>query len=317
MRIIRNLAGSVDVSGVNSPEELLIRAGLDYTIRRHQLAMRDDDGNLVTESLSKYRAIVGNGQVFSIATERYHPHQNIQIAKFFMDFIDAGDAQMETFGSVRNGAIVWALAKITNADMVINEALTEGKILVATSHDGSIKTLVKPTTVNIVCMNTLMAAVREDYYREYQWSLSHRSVFDDEALAEAKSIVLRSSEVIQQSNNYLTKLATMEADASARQQFINKLLGNSETINADSDDGRKSRLYRKLEDSILAAPGANLGNTSQSFYGLVQGVTHFVDHVRGRSADNRLASAWFGPGAKLKTDALRIAGDMTGVRAAH
>ena len=39
-------------------------------------------------------------------------------------------------------------------------------------------------------------------------------------------------------------------------------------------------------------------------------VTYMTDHNLGRSADSRMASAWFGGNAKRKVDALTVALDM-------
>ena len=50
--------------------------------------------------------------------------------------------------------------------------------------------------------------------------------------------------------------------------------------------------------SFRSAPGA-----SPSVWGLVNGVTHMVDHVQGRTLDSRLNSAMFGTGSLLKNKA--------------
>jgi hypothetical protein len=74
---------------------------------------------------------------------------------------------------------------------------------------------------------------------------------------------------------------------------------------ASTDKAPVERAIRGLEDlthSYYRAPGAVPGTA----YGLVQGVTHFIDHVRGGD-DSRLVSAWFGQGATLKDKALEKA----------
>jgi hypothetical protein len=38
--------------------------------------------------------------------------------------------------------------------------------------------------------------------------------------------------------------------------------------------------------------------------------TYYLDHVAGRSADTRLASAWYGSNRELKVKALEIAMEM-------
>jgi hypothetical protein len=47
-------------------------------------------------------------------------------------------------------------------------------------------------------------------------------------------------------------------------------------------------------------------------YKIYNAVTYLTDHELGRSADGRLASAWFGGNAKRKVDALELALEMAG-----
>jgi hypothetical protein len=63
-----------------------------------------------------------------------------------------------------------------------------------------------------------------------------------------------------------------------------------------------------LLTSYHSAPGAAPG----SAYGLIQGVTHYLDHVRGPDQGKRLSSAWFGQGASLKQRAVENAMALTG-----
>jgi Domain of unknown function (DUF932) len=56
------------------------------------------------------------------------------------------------------------------------------------------------------------------------------------------------------------------------------------------------------------AKGSNLPGVKGTAYGWLQSVTEYVDHAaRARSDDNRLASAWFGPGDTIKTRAYEMA----------
>ena len=51
--------------------------------------------------------------------------------------------------------------------------------------------------------------------------------------------------------------------------------------------------------------GADLSSAKDTAYGLLNAMTEFVDHERrAMNTDNRLNSAWFGAGAKLKQKGL-------------
>jgi hypothetical protein len=61
-------------------------------------------------------------------------------------------------------------------------------------------------------------------------------------------------------------------------------------------------------DILHTQPGANFaeGTWWQNF----NTVTYMTDHIVGRSADNRLASAWYGHNKGVKTKALEVAVEM-------
>jgi hypothetical protein len=82
---------------------------------------------------------------------------------FFHEYCNAGHATMETVGGLRDGAVVWALARLNGGSTRTIGANDElrGYMLLATSHDGSLRTIGKPTQVRVVCHNTLTAAVGE------------------------------------------------------------------------------------------------------------------------------------------------------------
>src|ERR1700677_3463010 len=96
-------------------EEMLKVAGMDWKVQRRSLAMRDAMGsNLITDTLQGFKAIVrsDNNFVFGIPTKKYNTVQNIEIVNLFKEYCEAGHATLDTVGALRNGAVVWALAKL-------------------------------------------------------------------------------------------------------------------------------------------------------------------------------------------------------------
>ena len=163
--------------GFNVPEgttgaDMLKIAGLDWKVQRRNLAMRDAVGSqshMLTSPLASFKAIVRSDtdHVFQVASDRYQPLQNAAVVAFFREYCEAGHAKMETVGGLRDGAVVWALARLNGGSTaVIGDASSalggdelRGYMLLATSHDGSLRTIGKPTQVRVVCHNTLTAAI--------------------------------------------------------------------------------------------------------------------------------------------------------------
>src|ERR1700677_1407236 len=155
-----------EVQPGSTGQQMLETAGLNWLVQRRHLAMRPGNGDrsiMLTSELDSYRAIVreDTDQVFQVASNRYHPTQNAEIVDFFREYCEAGHAEIETVGGLRNGAVVWALAKLNGGSSTSLAGVDElrGYMLLATSHDGSLLTVGKPTQTRVVCWNTLSAAL--------------------------------------------------------------------------------------------------------------------------------------------------------------
>lgn len=61
--------------------------------------------------------------------------------------------------------------------------------------------------------------------------------------------------------------------------------------------------------------GAELGGVAGTRWGLLNAVTQHIDHEQGRTADNRLTSAWFGRGDAAKSEFARLLVGASGAMA--
>jgi hypothetical protein len=67
----------------------------------------------------------------------------------------------ETAGSIRNGALVWALVRLPGELRIANtDDVVKPFILCVNSHDGSVAFRALNTSVRVVCSNTLTLALR-------------------------------------------------------------------------------------------------------------------------------------------------------------
>ena len=71
---------------------------------------------------------------------------------------------------------------------------------------------------------------------------------------------------------------------------------------------RKSKGYRRILDLFAGEMiGGTQDATDKTLWGLVNATTEYIDHEKGRMRDNRLNTAWFGPGARFKDHAFALA----------
>ena len=81
----------------------------------------------------------------------------------------------------------------------------------------------------------------------------------------------------------------------------------------DSKDFTK--VGRDILLSIAHGAGSQLESSKDTVWGLLNGVTAYVDHSAGRNRDSALTSAWYGAGAKLKDTAYQLATELVASRA--
>lgn len=295
--------------------EMLVTAGMNWTVQRRAIAMRPGNGNksiMLTSQLDEYRAIVrsDNDTVFQVASNRYQPVQNAEIVEFFREYCEAGHATMETLGGLRNGAVVWALARLNGGSSTVLQGgdQLKGYMLLATSHDGSLRTIGKPTQVRVVCHNTLTAALGEG---KNVFSMKHTRKFDAGVRDEARRVMGMAIEQIQQTNSIADQLSRVTIDHQGWMEFMSKLMGE-DLLDPKTADLSKTAIA--IQEATMTSPGSNLSSARGTLWGAVNGVTWFADHTaRSRSDSNRLFSAWFGPNELLKNSAMNAAIELAGL----
>jgi phage/plasmid-like protein (TIGR03299 family) len=300
--------------------EMLTKAGLEWKVQRRAIAMRPSNGDrnvMLTSQLDGFRAIVrsDNDVVFQVASDRYQPVQNAEIIDFFREYCEAGHAVMETVGGLRNGAVVWALARLNGGstmeiqrDGAVDEL--KGYMLLATSHDGSLKTIGKPTQVRVVCHNTLTAAIGS-HKGANTFSMRHTRKFDSQAKDEAQKVMGMAIQQVKEVNEVSAQLARVTIDHDGWMEFMGKLMGDS-LIDPKTAD--LSKTAQAIQDATISSPGSALATARGTLWGAVNGVTWFADHAaKSRSDANRMFSAWFGPNEGLKVKALEVGMEMAGL----
>ena len=320
-------------------DEMKKSAGLDWRVQRRALAMRDANGeNLLTEQLTGYKAVVrsDNNQVFGVPTSHYQLVQNEEIINLFREYCEAGYAKMETMGALRNGAVVWALAKLnggTSATLKGNDQMN-GYILFSTSHDGTLSTVGKATSVRVVCHNTMTAALAGGV----DFKVKHSAKWTAEKATEAKEKLGMASEQIQKFHAAAEVLSNVKLDAQGRVEYLSRLADGkllldqvveNSTVSTNMLDAAitatthkyanpedcLNRVGKAILEAIISSPGSELESAKGTLWGAVNGVSYYTDHVAGRTQDSRLNNAWFGPNNTLKQAAMQTALQMAGVRA--
>lgn len=258
------------------------------------------------------------GDSLGVVSSKYNIVQPADVMEFFRDLTETGGWHIHTAGVLRGGRKLWAMASNgEGANVTKGKDRVNQNLLLATSLDGSMKTIAALTAVRVVCANTLALALQDNGEKT---QISHRSIFDPAAIKKALGLstesfdafMLKAREMadtpiaLDESLDVLRRIfgapATKTVPSSA---WMGRLadLGNQPAI--PEDDTKESRsASRVIELFAGAGMGADLKSAKGTRWGLFNAITQHVDHEMGRSPDTRLDSAWFGRGNGFKQDAL-------------
>ena len=297
-------------------------AGMDWQIKESPVHFSIDNVHNASmfgsfdEQKVLYRS--DTNTALSVVSNRYQVVQPMEVLEFYRDLTEQAGFELETAGVLKGGRKFWALARTGKSTALKGNDLVNGYVLLATSCDGSLATVAMPTTVRVVCNNTLSIAVNGS---EQAVKVSHRSNFDADAVKQRLGIAVSQWDQFMYEMKVLSERKVNVKEAN---RYFETLLSSNPT-NAASVIGAKSHLkllnaqtesvmpneraYKKLQAMYGGqGRGAELTAAKDTAWGLLCAVTEFVDHERqARSTENRLDSAWFGNGGQMKQKALEQA----------
>lgn len=150
------------VSEAQTSTDALRIAGLDWDVRLTDLAadMGEGEENRY-RSISTHRATyrADTGMALGAVGLRYQPLQNREAFAWMDEVVGEQLAIWHTCGSLKQGRRVWMLAKLPGHVEVTDRDLLDKYVLVTNSHDGTGAVRLFPTSVRVVCANTLRLAV--------------------------------------------------------------------------------------------------------------------------------------------------------------
>lgn len=97
-----------------------------------------------------------NHDVLGVVGPKYKPIANLEMARFADSLVGAdATVKCETAGSLRNGRRVFTTVKLPKTIEVVSEDILELYVILSNAHDGTAAFHVYPSSVRVVCANTL------------------------------------------------------------------------------------------------------------------------------------------------------------------
>ena len=275
-------------------DEALLMAQLDFTVEKTPIFL--SHGNKVPDHFATVRT--DTRQVLGVVGSRYKVLQNTEAFSFFDPMVDRSEACYVTAGALGKGEKIWIMAKLPAHICIKGMDEIECYTTIMNSHDGSSAIQAFLHTEAIVCNNTLDVALRQGIKLNRFIGIKHtHSAL--EKLNEASRILGIHNLLVQELNEAFSLLANTPITARQEKEFVEAFLPTQQS-------GKQLRKPKNAvqREHLLAAihtgTGQQLPARQGTAWGLFNGATYWIDHMKSYQEGKKLDSIWFGNSSRLR-----------------
>lgn len=300
------------VEDAPTPKEALRLSGLDWEVEKSGSlgALRQDGGISYT---SDYVATVrkDTNEVLGIVSPSYEVVQNQEL--FNAAYELGGEVKVETAGSLRNGRQIYVLLKGETFDATGRGDEVTDYLALLNSHDTTLAFSALPTSVRIVCANTLGMALQHGSRKMYR--VTHAGNIDEKlfAMREALSMYRSTGKMFRET---VQELSMHSWDRHQISKFWMDAYQTLEgPVNPNPTDEHEEKSYKKAvvtldtwaqtfdEERHLAGTGP---------WNAANAVTHWIQHRiptkgRKRTDASKAARNLLGEGQKQSLRVMQMA----------
>lgn len=276
-----------------TPEQIMSAAGLDWTVEKHPgfFVVGDEVRDLGRQALVRS----SDGKMLDVVSDDWNPVQNREAFEFFDEFVRVGDMSMDTAGSLRDGQIVWGLAKVKSSFELFKGDRIDSYLLFSNFHKYGHSTDVRFTPIRVVCNNTLTLSLNSKV--EKMVKISHRKQFNPD---DVKTMLGIATDKLDKYKEMAEFLGSKMARGENIVEYFKRVFPSS-----SKDPNEVSKNAKTAMSVIESQPGAEYA--PGTWWQMFNASTYTVDHLLGKSDDRRLTSAWYGNGKVTKDRALELA----------
>ena len=278
-------------------------AGLDWEVDTKPLFT--GDGEKVSHRAA-YR--VSDGRILGIVGKRWTPLQNRDAFEIFEPLVDAGEMVIHTAGSLRNGERIWALCQLNqdNSEIVAGDEVAKF-VLLSNGHDGKLAVHFGFTPIRVVCANTEALACGSKASKLVR---VRHSRFVKQNVQDLRNVMNFANQEFEATAEQYRYLASKGINSEDLDKYIKIVLGIGEK-SADEMTTRSKNIVSSIEDLFESGKGSDIVGVRGTYWGAYNAVTEYLNYSKGRTANNRMDSVWFGQNGTMNQKALDTALELS------
>lgn len=270
--------------------EAITAAQLNWRVSLEEI--RTASGKIVPDHYATVRS--DTGAVLDCVGDKYSVVQNQEAFDFLDSLYQDGLIKYESAGALRGGSRVWLLARMPSVDEIAPGDVSNRYILFATSHDGSASLHAIPTSVRVVCANTLRVAIASDVGFRHSGNVQKKMDY-------ARQYLSQFDEKFTLFRDKARRLAELQFTPEQARDYIEELFpsagreGRSKSI--PGEQGERGAVRSPIQSPADPQHQGGLVGAGEQRHGVTgpQQATHPPRPGRQRGADD-LPDRWFGSG---------------------
>lgn len=259
-----------------------------------------------------------NDFILGQVKNRYAPVQNWKAFSFLDSLIAEQELFFESAGALDGGRRVWILARLPHIYNVTNDDVVKQYLLFVNHHDGTGSVRCFPTSVRVVCQNTLSFALKQDGWD----GIAIRHVGDIEKKVEAARATLgKVSKVFADMLVIQQALAQRKLDAGDFVKYIDTLvpapMKDGKLVTEGKGFTMRNNKVAAIASNFYRDPMQKIGGIENTAWAAFNAVTQHIDHDGRRrktgdksDAEVRMNAVMLGSGANEKRKAFDVAQEM-------
>jgi len=309
------------VENAPTPTEELRITEMDWEVEQWQLLARKNLTTTPCKLVANVRT--DTKEVLGVVSPGYELIQNKALAEFCEALAEQNDTvKVESAGSIRNGAKVWFLLK-GKCFSVRDTDLVTPYILVSNGHDGMTALRCTPTTIRVVCSNTLHMVIPEREGRKLTIDgYTARHIGDIKGkVNDAKAALALYGRSLDTNKALIDSLAAKDVSREAIQQFFLECYTYdfapipetpTTTVEKNARDRAMDRFskFATRFDKEQDMAGASAWNCLNSYTGWLQHDKTVALKDPAAANERRMGSVLFGVNAERGVHAMQLALSM-------
>ena len=276
----------------------LAQAGLNFEAVKRPLFAELPDGTF--KAIGDRHSVMRNDTWTSlgIVADGYNVHQVSDLYEMATEYFHAAAGwQLSSMGSLKGGKEIWFAARYEK-DFEVGGSAHKRYALMSTSFDTTQATRCQGTTVNVVCKNTIRAAWAD---KDAVVKRNHNAKWNQ------AEVVAELAQIAASHERYKVIGDALAGKQFAEQQtkdFFKTLLGIPLDAKKEDVATRTFNNYSQLWTDFTTT-AAERGGERSAFTAL-NAVTRYVDHSKTVQGGDRMSSATFGDGDRMKGKAMEL-----------